>query len=322
MIGKIFGTLLNVVRFQKFKIFSYVMLTLFFAMALFPYSDLSDYVTSKVAQLTQNKVYLRFDDMTIRWFPTPAIKMEKVSVETAAVPRIQSEEMTIAPSLASLLSFKLGASIEASGLWDGEVQLTVKNGPKTENGTPTQVFKINSSAVSLQQFGKFMKSSVPMKGQLDMNLKVGVDPTYVVQPDGDVEIQIKGFQVIAANIPTPMGPINIPDVRVSELSLNGRISDGRLIVEESKLEKKGDDIHGTIKGNFGLRFQPEGGMFTVLPGAYNSDVDLVISKALSDKLGVLLILLDAYKRADSDGIRYAVRLQGNTFFGPPNISAK
>lgn len=50
---------------QKFKILFTLVFTLVFLFILFPFKDLNDFVSGQVSKLTQNSVYLQFEDMHI-----------------------------------------------------------------------------------------------------------------------------------------------------------------------------------------------------------------------------------------------------------------
>lgn len=307
---------LNVLRFHKLKIALFVFASLVFAVVIFPYDDLSDYVTTQISAATAQQVYVRFDSMDLDVLPAPGVHMEKVSVETPSFPRLEMAELTLAPSIRSLLSFRPGVAATARDFFGGDVFLRTKTG-KVDG--QQNVF-LESQELSLQKLSKFLKTPVPLKGRLRLNTQMDLDLTMASQPEGDIQLGLDEFQVVSANVPTQLGPINIPDVRISTVSVAGRLSDGRLIIEEAQLGKAGDDISGKVKGEVALRLESAGGTVRALPGAYNLDLDLVVSKGLSEKAGLLLLLLDSYKRADPAGHRYAVRLQGTNFASPPKVS--
>jgi type II secretion system protein N len=320
VISKIVQSILNVFRFHKLKVFLFLLATIAFAIVIFPYGDLSDYVTTQIAQATNQQVYVRFEDLNIKFIPAPGVEMSTVSVETPYLPRLTVSELSVWPSIAGLLAFKPGVSVEAAGLWGGEVFLSTRGGGKTDSGNPTQVVRLDTAQVSLQDFSKALKLPLPLKGELTMNSNTTVDPQFGVQPEGDISMQVDRFQIVAANVPTSMGPINVPEVKISSLTMNGRISDSRFIIEEGRLGKEGDDVSGSLKGDIGLKFNQG---LSVVPGAYNLDVDVTVSKGLIDRAGLLLILLDGYKRpAPGGAARYAVRIQGDNFFTPPRISSR
>lgn len=326
MIGKVFqvvvGFLLNLVRFHKLKIVAFLGAVLLFIFLLFPYSDLSDYVTTQISKATQQKVYVRFETMDLSFFPAPGLQMENVTVESMMFPKLTFDELKIRPSIASFLAFSPGVTILANGLWGGEVAVTTKGGKKTENGNSTQRINIETSEISLQSLAKVLKFPMPLSGKMNLSSQTTIEPTFAVQPEGDIEINLDQFQLVAANVPTPMGPINVPGVKISKVSLVGRLSDGRLIIEDAKLGAAGDDISGTLKGDVALRMGAEGGSVAATLGAYTLDLDVIVSKSLQERAGLLLILLDSYKRADAAGTRYAVRLQGANFSSPPKISSR
>ena len=322
MLGKVLKAITGVFKYHKLKILTFIGATLFFVLVLFPYGDLGDYVTTKVSQLTNQQIYVRFDNLDLKLFPGPGLQMQKVFLETPFLPALTIDDLVVSPSIAGLVTFRPGVSARAKGFMGGDASLSTRGGPKSEAGTPTQIISLDTSSVSLQQLAKMARLPLPLRGQVTMSTKTTVDPAFAVQPEGDVQLDIQKFELVAANVPTPFGPINVPQVNVSELNISGRITDGRLIIEEARLGRKGDDISGSLKGDIGLRIDGRGGAVSVTPGAYNLDLDIVVSKGLSERAGLLLMLLDSYKRPDSGGSRYAVRIQGQNFLMPPRISAR
>ncbi len=45
-----------------------------------------------------------------------------------------------------------------------------------------------------------------------------------------------------------MGPLTLPDLKLSTVELKGRLAAGRFVIETGTIGKPGDELYGTIKG--------------------------------------------------------------------------
>ena len=71
------------------KIFLIVLLTIVFLFLLFPLSDLNDWASSQVSKLTQNKVYLQFDQLHLNPF-TVTLGLDQVTIDTPQISGLAS----------------------------------------------------------------------------------------------------------------------------------------------------------------------------------------------------------------------------------------
>src|SRR5690606_12011490 len=107
-------------------------------LVMFPVDDLGDVVTEKIAQATNNQIFLQFDRLGLAFLP-PALEMEEVAVDTPFFPTLKASSMTLAPALGRLLTFKPGVSFNAEGLLKGNLSgslgmVSGKNNPGVEFG--------------------------------------------------------------------------------------------------------------------------------------------------------------------------------------------
>ena len=112
--------------------------TLVFGFILFPFSDLSDLVTTQVAKLTNNAVFVQFSDLKMSLFPTPGMKLNDVYIEAPRTPPLNMNQLVVAPSVAGLIQQKPYGHVAAKGLFKGDVDIQVSKGARTENGNERQ----------------------------------------------------------------------------------------------------------------------------------------------------------------------------------------
>ena len=106
---------------QKTKILLFVIGVVAFTILMFPFGDLSDKLSSVIAENSDNAIYVQFDDMGLAMIPQPALKMTNVVAETSFASDINIEELYVAPSLLAPLKKKPLGRATANGLFGGSL---------------------------------------------------------------------------------------------------------------------------------------------------------------------------------------------------------
>ena len=284
MVKKSIGVLFYPVRYHKLKILTlFVSLSLFFVL-LFPLNELSDLVSSSVAQGTNNAVVLSFDDMGFQFAPTPGIGMSQVRAHIRGVGLIELARLQLVPAWVSLLSLKPGAMVRMRGLYQGDLdffaQLTNLSGTKAR-------FELSSQKVSLTPIVKqFAPIDTQVKGIVSLDVNGDLDLTFAAPPEISANVSVSDVDVATFMVPTPMGPMQLPQLAWKTLSLQGRIAENKVFLDPLQIGVEGDDIEATIRGEMGLNIQQQ----RVVPGRYDISVQLKIrpSSQVMQELGVLL----------------------------------
>lgn len=314
--------LLTSLNRHKFKLIVSALSTVLFLVYLFPFGDLSDLVTTQVAQKTQNQVYLQFDTMELSLFDGFGLSLQKVSVESPQISALTAEQVTVSPHLPSLIAQKPGGSVSAQGLWGGEISAKLSGGDTSEKGTQRHKILIEASQLSLDQVASFAKLPVPLKGKISLTTEALADLAFVEQPEVELEIKIDNFVLPPTNIQTPLDAISLSGFKLKEVSLKGRLADGLFIIEQSKIGQAGDEIQGSVKGRIGLQLRNNGGRISPIVGGYNFEVDLTIQKSFQEREKLLLFLVDQHKKpAGPSADRFALKISSNNPALPPAISA-
>jgi len=306
---------------SKFKIFIMLLSTVVFLLVLFPMNDLGDLVSSQVAKLSGNKLFLQFEELKMSLLPTPGVKVEQVFVEAQGVPGVSAQEIRFTPSITGLIAQKPYGAVNAKGLFKGDVQINVKSGARTENGVERHKIEISAQKLSLQDLRDVARLPVMMKGKLDMETVALVDLSFSEQPDVDVNMTISQFELPPSNVMTPMGPLTMPDLKLSTVELKGRLSAGKLIIENGLIGKEGDELRGNITGNMDLTMVNNGGAISPVMGGYSFNVNLRAKRNFQDRAALFLSFIDAYKTATPDGAEYKFKVSAASTMVPPNIGA-
>ncbi len=303
---------------HKLKYLVMSVATVVFLIMLFPYNDVGDVVTSQVSQQTNNQVYVVFDRLKAG---LTSLTVENLTVETPALPAISVQEVTVNPALGMLITQKPEGTLLAKGLFRGDVELHVKPGKRTEAGVSTHVIDLSAQRLNLNELHKVAQLPVMLKGRLNLNTTGTADPTFQEQPDFDINMKIDQFELPASTVETMMGPLNLPELRLSQVELKGRLSAGRFNIERALVGKTGDELAGTIRGGINVQIMNQGRGVQPFIGAYQFEIDLDVKKSLKDKAALFLSFLKAYETPTQDGAQYKFRLNANSLQMPPSMSA-
>lgn len=306
---------------QIWKILLLIFVSFVFIFILFPFDDLGDLVSTQVALMTHNEVNLNFDKMGMKLFPSPRLAFKQVFVELQNLPPFSARDLMISPSISGLISQKPYGTVIAKGFFQGDVDLTVSSGKKTEKGLDRQKIELSATNLNLQDIRQATNLPVSIKGQLNINSKAVADITMGEQPEvSEMTLNIKNFELQPATLNLGGFPLAIPGFKLTQLDMKGRLSDGRFYIESGQIGRDRDELTGTVTGSLNLSFQNFGGGIAPQFGPYEFLLDLKMKKSFQDKAALFLLLIDNYKRPTSDGFQYRVKLSGTSFGPPPRIS--
>lgn len=306
---------------HKWKFVLMIFSTVVFVILLFPFGDLADLITAQVSKMTGNQVYLQFDDMRMSAFPQPGVAFDQVYVQGSSFPALKAQELVFTPSIMSLISQKPAGNVLARGFLKGQIKASISPGAKSESGVERQKMTLKAEQLSLAELKTLLNLPVSLKGNLNIDTSALADLTFREQPDMDLIVKIDRFELPPSNVQTMMGPLTLPDLKLSAVELKGRLSAGRFIIEEGIIGRATDEINGTVKGNLGLEIQNRGNGFAPVIGGYNFDIDLKIKKSFEQKGSLFLSFIDQYKTALPDGSRYAFKLSAANPMMPPSFGA-
>lgn len=314
--------------------------TLFFFILFFPFSDLSNAVTSAVASATGNQVYLQAESINLHLLPQPAVSATNLSLETN-LPRLEAQWAKVTPSIFSILfslptviqaargnpeasralPSKIGLSVDAEGILGGELSVKLRSGSKSEQGRERSRVSLTLESVGLKDVQEWAGLDVPMTGKADVESDVAYVPSFEEQPEGDYQIEIDKFVLPASNVPTPMGPLAVPTITLAKVVLRGRLVGGNLIIEEGQFGQSNDPLYGRIKGQMAMTLQPMGPNIVPNFGAYNFTVEINANALILRDLSIAFILLDSAKEsAPGGGAKYLFRATGQGLGPPPSIN--
>lgn len=305
---------------HKWKIILTVWFTFIFIFLLFPFNDLNDLISAQISKLTQNKVFVQFEEMHLNPFG-PKVSLEKVFVETGAMPPIKSDELSVTPSIGALISKQPEGTVTATGFLNGDVEIHLKSGPKTESGIARSKLEVQAKNISIKEMRELAQVPLALKGSLNVTATALADLTFAEQPEGEINLSIQKFEMPSGSILlADLGRVNLPEIKLANIELKGKLANGRFVIESGKLGSGKDDLVGDIKGDLSLSFQNMNGQITPFVGGYNLDLNLKANTAFKERAKFFLTFLDGYKTDLADGAQYKFKIQAMSAGMPPQFT--
>ncbi|MFZ3229409.1 MAG: type II secretion system protein GspN [Pseudobdellovibrio sp.] len=294
---------------NKWKIVLTAWFTLIFIFILFPFNDLNDLISAQISKLTQNKIFVQFDRMNLSPIG-PKISLEKIFVESGSTPTITADDVSVSPSLSSLISKQPEGTITASGILKGDVEIRLKSAAKSESGLARSKLDIQAKNLSLKEIRDLAQLPMPLRGTLSITSTALADLTFTEQPEAEMAIAILKFEMPSSSVAlADMGRVNLPELKFATVELKGKLANGKFIIENGKLGNNKDELYGDIKGDLSVTFQNRDGQITPILGGYNIDLNLKATTAFKERAKFFLTFLDGYKSEVADGTQYKFKIQ-------------
>ncbi len=294
---------------------------LLFTVLFFPYNDSAGWITKMIAKATNNQVFLDFKEVGVSLLPSPALNLETVTIQAANAPTLKAKELSVAPSILGLITFKPGVSLYARGFFEGNVSLSTRGGSSTEKGAPTQVINIDAEKVALSEILKLLKLPIDLKGKLNLEASSTVDTTFVEQPEAEIEADAKKIQIISGSVPTPIGAVNLPQVSWSSFNLKANLADKKFQLEKATLGKQGDELFIEADGSFGIQIQKLGTRIQPMPTSMDLKLTMRAKKSFQKKFEYIALLEPYKSRTEGDVDIYRMRISSKNLRRPPKIEA-
>ncbi len=303
------------------KILSVILFTFLFGLLLFPFSDLSDFISSQVLKLTNNQIYLQFNKLHLNPF-TATVELDDVSLEMPEIDHLNIKKLMATPSIMALISKKPGGEITANGIMSG--QLSIKLSPVSGDKSENQKSKIEAKLdqISLKELKQSLNLSFPISGVLSLNSTSQVDLSFTEQPDGDLSFQVQKFEMNSTMINLPdLGALNLPEIKFSSIQGKSKFQNGKYTIESLKLGTTTDDFSGTISGDLNMLIQNQNGKMTPVVSGYNLKINLLAKPTFKDRAGFFLNFISQFQKEEAEGTRYKFSLISENPQLPPRMTA-
>lgn len=301
--------ILHLLRFHKLKILFMLVSAMIFFVLFFPLSDLSLFISSTIAQNTNNKVIMQFDDLKLKVLPSPGFKLFQVVMDAPFISGLKVQEMTLTPSLPAFLTGNMGMTAHLNDTMGGNINMFVKTLAFNDQGMPQLETRIQTQAIHLQRLLEVTSFNFNIDGIFNIQGQGEWDLSFETQPDFKLRTQAQKFQLQSVSIPTQIGPFALPAISLKEILIQAALKEGQLQFETLELGRTGDDLTAQINGYVNVQFRQGINGMQILPGSYNFSCRLTLQSALETQFKVFidLLKLSQYKQ----GGTYAFRITGN-----------
>lgn len=323
----VIGFIRDLLKFHKAKFAAVILFTLVFAALIFPYDDLGDMVTSKISEISAGAWYIQFDKLNLGFAP-PGIKAENVVVESFLLPTLNTQSLQISPWIAGALAGKAGAQISASGLFKGDVSIDFKEGDKQKSGEREKKIVIKAEHVALPQLAEFLRSgnimNLALQGTLGADTNISIDPLFDRQPTGHIGMKVAGLVLPSQALNTQMGPVQTPTLNLGQLSVQAKMGEGRIELEDLSFGGPNEDLTGKVRGDLSMAFRRDVAGVRPQMGAYDLKVDLSVKKNFLEAssksgAGLIFVFINKFRQETPQGARFAFRMKAPNSFTPPEF---
>lgn len=306
---------------HKWKISLTLTMTIWFLVFLFPFNDLNDLVSMQISKLTNNKVFVQFDRMSLNPFTTE-LALEKVFIETPQISTLTTDELSFSPSVSALIAKKAGGTLSAHGFLKGDLEIHISPAPQsTESKVEKSKINVTASNLNLKDLRELVGLSLPIKGQLNLASQSLVDLAFTEQPDGDLAITINKFELPPSALALQdMGRVNLPEIKLGLIELKGKLNTGKFLIESGKIGTSKDDLYGDVKGDIGITFQNYAGQIVPVVDSYSLSLSLKANAAFKERAKFFLSFLDGYKSESVGGTEYKFKVHASAVGMPPQFS--
>ena len=182
--------------------------SILFLVWLFPFSDLSDLVTTVVARATGNQIFVQTEKLDLHFVPQPAISASQISIETS-MPLLEAKWVKVTPgiftTLLNLGTFmkassgdpeasrqamsKVSLSIDAEGVLGADVDMAIAPGKKSEQGHERSRLTLEVENLDLAKAQSWAELSLKMKGEAEFSTDMLLNFDFSDQPEGDFNLK-------------------------------------------------------------------------------------------------------------------------------------
>ncbi|OQW52843.1 MAG: hypothetical protein A4S09_08340 [Proteobacteria bacterium SG_bin7] len=318
---KFITPLINVFKFHKKKIGVFTLSVLLFSLLLFHYNDLGDLVSAKVIEATNGSVSVQFEDMGISFFPF-GVKLQNVYVNTPMVPELKTDSLAVSPTIWGAITGRPGIKIRLGGIFDGGIYASAQ----LERKEKSEILTVNAdwNSLSLKSLLKLQNITLPIKGSIDGEAEnVKVDLKFSQPPSGKVVLKSKVLEMPSTPIATIMGPIELPNLKFSEIAVSTSLKDRDLNIENAMIGTSKDDISANLTGRIGVQINAYPSGMNAQFNNYKLNLELRVKErvAKTGYLPLALGFLEKCKTGASAGtLVFRCVFEGAQFGTVPRIS--
>lgn len=314
----VLGFLKSIFKNHKSKILVMFLSASAFGLILFPWSDLSDYVSQRIYDLSGRQIYVSFSEMGLSVGSGLGLRFSDVEIDTPTAHGLKAQHLAVIPNIAGLLALNPAFKVVADGLFRGQVTVDYKE-IKTKKGNRQLLLQAQADNVMLKDINSVFPLPVKIGGKANLTLQnVKIDPLLSTFPEGDLNLAIANAIIPSSTLNVgSFGELTLPSFEFGQAQFLGRILDSELLVDSLDFGKDSDAMRIRAKGR--MKLNSVRGQATPEPGSYDFRISLRVRESLQKEFSLYFGLIDQYGKRSPGHVEYLVRLSGSGPYAPPSI---
>ena len=296
---------------RRLILFAFLYFVLFFIL-LFPFGSLKQILTDTLSSATRGKMEMSFKSFFLNPL-SMSLQLKKIQLQIASYPPLEVKQITLKPSLFSLLRKQLSGQVVAKGVFNGNLVFKAKGLQTSKNHLFLKAEGLNLGALS-----SFLSLDMNMSGQLKY-LEAQLQWKKQIPQDSEAQAQFHGQNLHIPNgsLKTAFGNINIPKMDFQQVQGKLELSEGRIHLHN--LQLTGSDLDLDLKGYMNVLLKSG---FKVKAQSYKLQMKLKVSPNVYQELSFILGFLEKHQKVLQGNYHYNLELSSSNIFLPPQISSK
>lgn len=312
-ISKYIQILWNWLKKNKSKWLTFIAVFTLFFIILFPYQEAVSYFINKLNNSTKNSIQFKYESFYINPLG-PFIVFNKPEIITKTLQNnFQADQIKIRPSYKSLLQFKLGGIVFLK--WPNSLMQITISRKKAKNKSFHWLTHVKSPYFNLSDLHFLSPIFNKIKGTIDIDTKILLDPNFVMQPEGHWSINSNSFQsqALSYTFPGIFGSITLPTLKWTQVSLQGKVKKGDIIISDFSFGDQKDPFQLKARGIISIDFLKQGMSKKIRSRlkSYHMGLDIFVNKEIEPHLSSFLVLFKSLELQTPQGWRYLGEIRGN-----------
>ena len=308
------SALYNFLKKHKLKWIVFILLSCTFFLIRFPYEEAISYLIGQLRKKTKSTIQFQYDSFYIHPLgPSLVFKNPEILTPTSQSP-FRTAELRLRPSYKSLLQLKPGGIVTLK--WPkSSLNMTIRK-KQMEKDIEGWFINITSQNLNPSVLGSFIPILSNTKGKINLGIELLLDPQFQTQPNGSWNISGYNIktQAVSHTFPGTFGTINLPAFQWSQMSLQGEMKKGEILISEASLGKNKDNLQIKTRGVMSFNIMKKAGVVNKIAPqlkSYTMGLEILASEDLKPKLYFLDLLFSPVASKTPQGWQYLAYVKGN-----------
>ena len=299
---------------HKSKWLLFILLSIVFFLIRFPYKETVRYLLTQAQ--SKSSVEFQYKSFYIQPLgPWLVFKNPEISGTGKIKSFLKVDQIKLRPSYKSLWQLKPGALIHLKWFPNSLISIQIRKKIIKKNSARwlAHIKARNLPPHKLRTLAPFLAQ---MKGTLNGDIELLLDPKFTTQPKGFWNISAKKIQskALSYTFPGAVGTINLPPLEWSKIHSQGKIQEGEFVISDLNLGAEKDAFQLKMRGLVSLDFVKSGFSKKVRPRfkSYHLGLDILVHEDLKPRLYFLDLFFSAAGSQTLKGQRYLAKIKGST----------